>query len=113
MMTTTNSQLGYIGTYTKGDSKGIYSFFLNHAEGRITDIKAVAALENPTYLTLSHDKKNLYSVAKDGQSGGLVSYSIRENGDLAPINRQLSEGSSPCHVSIDRQTAICFQCKLP
>ncbi|SDM78676.1 lactonase family protein [Bacillus sp. OK048] len=107
-MTTTNSQQGFIGTYTKGDSKGIYSFILNHTKGNITDIKAVASLENPTYLTLSHDKKNLYSVAKDGQSGGLVSYSIRENGDLVPINRQFSDGASPCHVSIDRQKRYVF-----
>jgi 6-phosphogluconolactonase len=107
-MTNTNSLQGFIGTYTKGDSKGIYSFTLNSAEGKITDIKAVATLENPTYLTLSHDKKHLYSVAKDGQSGGLAAYSISENGDLVPINRQLSDGSSPCHVSIDSQKRYVF-----
>ncbi|WP_374718360.1 beta-propeller fold lactonase family protein, partial [Neobacillus sp.] len=27
--------IGYIGTYTKGDSKGIYSFTLNTKEGKI------------------------------------------------------------------------------
>ncbi|MEH7179070.1 lactonase family protein [Neobacillus vireti] len=107
-MTTTNLQQGYIGTYTKGDSKGIYRFTLNSAEGRITDIQAVAALENPTYLSLSHDKKHLYSVVKDGPAGGLAAYSISEDGDLMPINRQLSEGSSPCHVSIDSNQQFVF-----
>ncbi|MEH7112177.1 lactonase family protein [Neobacillus niacini] len=107
-MTTTTTQLGYIGTYTKGDSKGIYRFTLNNAEGKITDITAVATLENPTYLTLSHDKKHLYSVAKDGQSGGLASYTISANGELTPINSQLSEGSPPCHVSIDSQKQYLF-----
>ncbi len=107
-MTTTTTQLGYIGTYTKGDSKGIYRFTLNNAEGKITDITAVATLENPTYLTLSHDKKHLYSVAKDGQSGGLNSYSISENGELEPVNSQFSDGSSPCHVSIDSQKRYAF-----
>jgi 6-phosphogluconolactonase len=108
MMTIIHSQLGYIGTYTKGESKGIYSFTLNTSEGKITDIKAVATLENPTYLTLSNDKKFLYAVAKEGNSGGLAAFSIRENGDLTPINSQLSEGSSPCHVSVDSKNNYVF-----
>lgn len=107
-MTNTNSQLGYIGTYTKGESKGIYSFILDSTEGKITDIKAVATLENPTYLTLSNDKKYLYSVAKDGKSGGLTAFSITDNGELTLINSQLSAGSPPCHVSIDSQNRYVF-----
>jgi 6-phosphogluconolactonase len=107
-MTISNTQQGFIGTYTKGDSKGIYSFTLNSAEGRITDIKAVATLENPTYLTLSHDKKYLYSVVKEGPSGGLAAYSISENGELTSINSQLSDGSSPCHVSVDSKNQYVF-----
>ncbi|MEH7010337.1 lactonase family protein [Neobacillus niacini] len=107
-MTSTNLQLGYIGTYTKGESKGIYSFTLDSEEGKITDIKAVATLENPTYLTLSNDKKYLYSVAKDGNSGGLSAYSITDNGELTPINNHLSEGSPPCHVSVDSKKRYVF-----
>jgi 6-phosphogluconolactonase len=107
-MTSTNLQHGYIGTYTKGDSKGIYRFTLNNTEGKITDIKAVATLENPTYLNLSSSKEYLYAVVKEGNSGGLAAYSISGNGDLNPINRQLSEGSSPCHVSVDSKNQFVF-----
>jgi 6-phosphogluconolactonase len=107
-MTSTNLKLGYIGTYTKGGSKGIYSFTLNTAEGKISDIKAVAELENPTYLTLSKDQKYLYSVGKEGNSGGLASYSITDNGELTPINNQLSAGSPPCHVSVDSKNRYVF-----
>lgn len=107
-MTSTNLQLGYIGTYTKGESKGIYSFTLNTAEGKITDIKAVAELENPTYLTLSKDQKYLFSVGKEGNSGGLASYIITDNGELTTINNQLSAGSPPCHVSVDSKNRFVF-----
>ncbi|WHX99743.1 lactonase family protein [Neobacillus sp. DY30] len=107
-MTSPNLLLGYIGTYTKGESEGIYSFTLNQAEGKITDIKAVAALENPTYLTLSNDQKYLFSVGKAGNNGGLASYSITGNGELTPINNQLSEGSPPCHVSVDSKNRLVF-----
>jgi len=107
-LTSTNLQHGYIGTYTKGDSKGIYRFTLNSTEGKLTDIKAVATLENPTYLNMSSSKEYLYAVVKEGNSGGLAAYSISGNGDLTPINRQLSEGSSPCHVSVDSKNQFVF-----
>lgn len=107
-MTTNNLQHGFIGTYTKGDSKGIYRFTLNNTEGKITDIKAVATLENPTYLNLASNKKYLYAVVKEGNSGGLAAYSISDNGELQPVNRQLSDGSSPCHVSVDSKNQFVF-----
>ncbi|MEC1522293.1 lactonase family protein [Neobacillus niacini] len=107
-MTSPNLQLGYIGTYTKGESEGIYSFTLNRSEKKITDIKAVAFIENPTYLTLSMDQKYLYAVGKEGNSGGLASFSITDNGELVPINKQLSEGSPPCHVSVDSKNQFVF-----
>lgn len=107
-MTTPNLQLGYIGTYTKGESEGVYSFTLNRSENKITDIRAVANIENPTYLTLSNDQKYLYAVGKEGNSGGLASYSIADNGELTYINNQLSEGSPPCHVSVDSKNRFVF-----
>jgi 6-phosphogluconolactonase len=107
-MTSPNLQLGYIGTYTKGESEGIYRFTLNRSEKRITDIKAVASIENPTYLTLSNDQKYLYAVGKEGNSGGLASYSITGIGELVPINNQLSDGSPPCHVSVDSKNQFVF-----
>ncbi len=35
---------GYIGTYTKGESKGIYTFTLDTDEAKITDIKLAAPI---------------------------------------------------------------------
>ncbi len=94
--------IGYIGTYTKGDSKGVYSFTLDTDAAKLGDVKPVAELDNPTYLNLSQDNKNLYAVVKEGDQGGVASFSINpETGDLFEINRQLLDGASPCHVSVD------------
>jgi 6-phosphogluconolactonase len=94
---------GYIGTYTKGDSKGIYSFSLDTAASKITEVEAVANLQNPTYLNISKDNRFLYSVMKEGDEGGVASFSISEDsGELIPINTSLLAGSSPCHVSLNR-----------
>ncbi|WP_163183616.1 lactonase family protein [Neobacillus sedimentimangrovi] len=100
--------IGYIGTYTKGDSKGIYSFTLNTKEGKIENIEVAAELFNPTYLAISKDNRYLYSVVKDGEEGGLKAFSIGENGKLTAINSQVSAGAPPCHVSIDSQNKYVF-----
>jgi 6-phosphogluconolactonase len=96
--------IGYIGTYTKGDSKGVYSFTLDTETAKLGDIRAVAELDNPTYVNLSHDNKTLYAVVKEGDKGGVASYAINsQTGDLTKLNSQVNEGASPCHVSVDRQ----------
>lgn len=101
--------LGYIGTYTKGDSKGVYSFVLDTESARITDIKAVANLENPTYVSVSKDNQYLYAVLKEGDEGGVAAFSVNNNsGELTPINKQLLPGSSPCHVSLDSNRKYLF-----
>ncbi|MGG3797899.1 lactonase family protein [Metabacillus fastidiosus] len=93
---------GYIGTYTKGDSKGIYSFTLDTEKKTLGDIKVAAELENPTYVTISENNENLYAVVREGDSGGVASYSIKD-GLLERINSQVRDGAPPCHVSVDKK----------
>jgi len=99
--------IGFIGTYTKGESEGIYSFQLDAEAGKITDVRTAAEIENPTYLSITPDGGNLYSVAKDGVMGGTASFSI-VNGQLHEINRQMSEGAPPCYVFADKTSQHVF-----
>ncbi|WP_242238050.1 lactonase family protein [Bacillus cereus group sp. BfR-BA-01316] len=97
---------GYIGTYTKANSKGIYKFILDTKLGEIKEIKLAASIGSPTYVTLSHNNQYLYSVAKDSRLGGIASFSIcNKTGNLDLINTQLLEGASPCHLSVDRENS--------
>lgn len=101
--------IGYIGTYTKGESEGIYSFVLDTAAARISDVKLAAGLDNPTYLTISRDNNYLFSVVKEGGSGGVAAYRVdSQTGALEAINSQVSEGSPPCHVSVDSSARNVF-----
>lgn len=105
-MTNHETFKGYFGTYTKGDSEGIYSFTLDVANQKILNVAPAAALENPTYLTISEDNRFLYAVAKEGGNGGVAGFDILESGKLSFINSQLAPGSSPCHVSVNPDNTL-------
>ncbi|MCF7616065.1 lactonase family protein [Bacillus sonorensis] len=95
---------GYIGTYTKADSEGIYTFELDTGKKELSTPKPAAKLGSPTYLNLAKDNKMLYAVINDGSQGGVAAYQIDEKtGDLHFINKQTAEGPSPCHVSVDNE----------
>lgn len=91
---------GYVGTYTKGDSKGIYTFTLDTEKKSLSGVELAAEVENPTYVNLSKDQHTLYATAKKGELGGVAAYSIqKDQPQLQLKNIQLSEGSSPCYVA--------------
>ncbi len=93
---------GYVGTYTKEASKGVYQFTLDTEKQEIVDVKLAAELSNPTYVTVTDDNKYLYAVAKEGEYGGITGFSVNaETGELVKLNSQTSAGSPPCHVSVN------------
>ncbi|KMK77019.1 lactonase family protein [Alkalihalobacillus pseudalcaliphilus] len=103
------SQLtAYVGTYTNGDSKGIYRFSFDPTSGVIDTPELVAELEGPTYLTISQDNQYLYAVAKSDEGGGIAAYQITDNEELEFINSVISDGPSPCHVSLDNDSSTLF-----
>lgn len=97
--------IGYVGTYTKEKSAGIYKFILDTEAKKISNVTLAAKLDNPTYVTINRKNEYLYSVVKEGESGGVAAHSIdSKTGELKEKNRQVVEGASPCHVSVDSGT---------
>ncbi len=96
----------YVGTYTKGMTNGIFVYSFSDVHGRLVDLKKPAISNNPSFLTISPNKKFLYAVGElnnldtISQSGGLSSFKIEPNGKLTLINHVLTHGSNPCHVSL-------------
>ncbi|MDX2443962.1 MAG: lactonase family protein [Bacteroidales bacterium] len=104
----------YIGTYTSGESKGIYQCSFNQNTGKLSGLKLLAQNENPSFLTISPDKKTLYCVNEtmefNGKPGGaLSSFKIdHKNDSLHFINEQLSNGGAPCHIITDKSGKFIF-----
>ncbi|WP_370737498.1 beta-propeller fold lactonase family protein [Listeria monocytogenes] len=56
-------------------------------------------MDNPTYLKISDDEKFVYSVAKDGDKGGVAAFSVgRKTVRLLSINQDVQTGNPPCYV---------------
>lgn len=98
----------YIGTYSRGDSKGIYSFVLDTGAGTLTPEGLVAETENPSFLAIHPTGKYLYAVNEidkyQGQaSGSVTAFKINaSSGKLERLNEVAAGGTTTCHVNISR-----------
>lgn len=92
----------YVGTYTDGDSEGIYSLSFDPATGLLDSQRLEAKIPNPSFLTVSRDGHFLYAVQEtddfDTASGGLSAFRIDPEG-LHLLNSLPSEGKHPCHIA--------------
>lgn len=103
----TNTFTGYLGSYTKAESKGVYRINFDSEQVKITDVTPVAELNNPTYVTVSVNNQNLYAVSQAGDQGGIAAFSIDQvSGDLMKLNSLTEAGSPPCHVSVNQDNSI-------
>jgi 6-phosphogluconolactonase len=109
----------FIGTYTKnmgwvnGKAKGIYTCRMNNLTGELTVIDSTTDIQNPSFLTISPDKKFLYAVAENGgdalaRFGSVVAYKILPNYKLLKINEIASYGAAPCYISMDKKGKFVF-----
>ena len=90
----------YVGTYTNGESEGIYKFDFNTKTGELNNFQLVAKTKNPSFITYAPNKKHIYAVGEDS-NGTISAFDVDKNGQLTFINRVKSIGGAPCHVSIN------------
>lgn len=91
----------FIGTYTKGASRGIYSVTLDAATGALGAPELAAEASNPTFLALSPGREFLYAVcAGPGWASSFrvdpASARLRAVHQAAP-----GDGPTPCHIAVD------------
>lgn len=89
-----------VGTYTNTGSKGIYSLSFDQTSGE-SMLLDTAETENPSFLTLSPDKRTLYAVNESGKpTDSVTAFAFdKENGKLKRINSEAVNGAAPCYVS--------------
>jgi len=100
--------LVYVGTYTTGTkSQGIYLCRLDVVSGELTHVATTSGVADPSFLTVSSNRRFLYAVNEleefEGKKSGAVSaFEVdQHNGSLRLLNQQPSLGGSPCYVELD------------
>lgn len=107
-MASTNpeKQLVFIGTYTQNaDENGIFVYTFDSASGALSPLNKVGGVQNPSFLTLSKDRRFLYSVSESGDSegkgGGAAAFALSAgDGALSLLNIQPTYGEHPCYISL-------------
>ena len=90
----------YIGTYTDGDSEGIYQLQFDTDTGVLSNLELVATAKNPSFLAFSPDKTFIYAVGET-EKGTVSAFTIKPEGTLELINTKSTFGGAPCHVAIN------------
>ncbi|WP_242092016.1 lactonase family protein [Aestuariivivens sediminicola] len=89
----------YVGTYTQGESEGIYSFEFNTKTGELTHNYLVAKTDNPSFLTFAPNRKFLFAV-NEGETPTVSSFKV-EDSELSFLSKVSSHGNSPCHIALN------------
>ena len=99
--------LVYIGTYTIGESEGIYAYRMDPS-GALHYVSKTSGVVNPSFLAFDPQQRFLYAANEveghAGQPAGTISaFSVApKTGELSFLNQQPSHGALPCHLSVDR-----------
>jgi 6-phosphogluconolactonase len=91
----------FIGTYTKTESRGIYSLLLDRSTGALSGPVLAAETGHPSFLALSPDKKRLFAI--NDSPALAVTFAIDGDGDLRRLGSTPPDTRPPAsHVAVDR-----------
>ena len=95
--------VAYVSTYTMGDNHGISIYDVDLENGRFS-LKDRVEITNSSYLTISHNRRWLYSIT----DFGVESYEILPDGGLKTINMAGINGMRGCYLSTDYEDRFLF-----
>lgn len=95
--------VAYVSTYTMGDNHGICIYDVDLEKGRFS-LKDRVEITNSSYLTISHNRKWLYSIT----DFGVESFEILPDGGLKNMNMAGINGMRGCYLSTDYEDRFLF-----
>lgn len=92
----------FVGTYTEGDSEGIYTYLLDSESASLEHVDTTDAGPNPSFLAVHPNGEHLYAV-NEIDDGAVTALSIdRDSGESSELNRVTTGGGAhPCHCTVD------------
>jgi 6-phosphogluconolactonase len=100
-----------IGSYSAAYRSGIHLFGFDEESKLFSPVKAVSGVENPSYLTVTPDGKNVYAVSeyKSGKFGKLSVFELEAGSwELTLTDHVNYVGAGSCFVSTDELARHAF-----
>ena len=95
--------VAYVGGYTYDDDYGLKIYDVDYKNGRMVE-REKFKITNPSYITISHNGKRLYSITDNG----VQAYAIEKDGGLKEINKKSINGMRGCYISTDYEDKYLF-----
>ncbi len=98
----------YIGTYTNAcESKGIYIFDFDTQTADFVQKTSTSKVINPSFLSVSEDKKFVYSVNENGAESQVSAFGFdAKTNTIQLLNQQSSKGADPCYIIDDTSNVL-------
>jgi 6-phosphogluconolactonase len=99
-----------VGTYSnESKTNGIHVYSFNSGTGDYHEKSKIVDITNPSYLCISKDKKNVYSVSEGGAGKGISAFAFdMSSGKLNFLNSGSAGGNGPCYISVDDKKQLVF-----
>ena len=95
--------VAYVSCYTQGSKVGMRVYDVDMEAGKFTE-KEQVQISNSSYVTISHNRKVLYSIT----DYGVEAYNIRTDGTLETISAASINGMRGCYLSTDYRDRYLF-----
>lgn len=95
--------VAYVSTYTQGDNYGIHIYDVDMKNGSFS-LKSKIKISNSSYVTISHNRKYLYSIT----DFGVEAYRIEADGNLTVLGNASINGMRGCYLSTDYEDRFLF-----
>lgn len=93
----------FLGTYTRRESKGIYSIVLDTEKETLEQLELLTEENSPTYLARS-ESKYTYTVTSVEDKGGCGAY----DPEFTFLNAVTEEGAPLCYVAVDEPRKLVY-----
>lgn len=96
-----NSLYLLVGTYTSGESEGIYVHQFDTVSG-YSKYKSMVKTDNPSFLTVSKDEKFVYAVSENNDNSAAAAFTFdKKDGTVKLLNSLKTNGADPCYIETD------------
>lgn len=95
--------VAYVSSYTKDNKYGISIYDVDTRKGRFAE-KGHVVVSNSSYVTISHNRKYLYSIT----DLGVESFKVKPDGSLKQLNLGSINGMRGCYLSTSYDDKFLF-----